>query len=59
MVARTVSPPRLDLANEDLVRAYVQAIWLTETGQSLGRFLKDILDDGEQPSLKLRGWVHN
>ena len=59
MVAGAVSPPRLDLANEDLVRAHVQAIWLTETGQSLGRSLKDILDvDGEEPSLELRDWVH-
>ncbi len=28
-------PPRLDLANEDLVRSHVHAIWLAETGQSL------------------------
>jgi hypothetical protein len=28
MVAGQVSPPRLDLANEDLVRAHAQAIWL-------------------------------
>ena len=58
MVAGAVSPPRLDLANEDLVRAHVQAIWLTETGQSLGRSLKDVLDvDGEEPTLELRDWV--
>ena len=60
MVAGAVSPPRLDLANEDLVRAHVQAIWLTETGQSLGRSLKDVLDvDGEEPSLELRDWVRD
>jgi superfamily II DNA helicase RecQ len=60
MVAGAVSPPRLDLANEDLVRAHVQAIWLTETGQSLGRSLKDVLDvDSEEPSLDLREWVHD
>ena len=59
MVAGAVSPPRLDLANEDLVRAHVQAMWLTETGQSLGRSLKDILDvEGEEPSLELKDWVH-
>jgi len=59
MVAGAVSPPRLDLANEDLVRAHVQAVWLTETGQSLGRSLKDVLDvDSEEPSLELRDWVH-
>jgi len=59
MVAGAVSPPRLDLANEDLVRAHVQALWLTETGQNLGRSLKDVLDvEGEDPSLELRDWVH-
>ena len=36
MVAGAVTPPRLDLANEDLVRAHVHAIWLAETGLSLG-----------------------
>lgn len=46
MVAGKVAPPRLDLANEDLVRAHVQAIWLAETGQWLGRTLSDVLDLG-------------
>jgi hypothetical protein len=60
MVAGAVSPPRLDLANEDLVRAHVHAIWLTETGQSLGRSLKDVLDvEGDQPTLELRDWVRD
>ena len=36
MVAGQVKPPRLDLANEDLVRAHVHAVWLAETGVSLG-----------------------
>lgn len=54
MVAGAVSPPRLDLANEDLVRAHIHAIWLAETGLSLGKSLKDILDlAGEDPSLAL------
>jgi ATP-dependent helicase YprA (DUF1998 family) len=44
MVAGKVAPPRLDLANEDLVRAHVNAIWLTETGASLGSSLTDVLD---------------
>ncbi|HLG64836.1 MAG TPA: DEAD/DEAH box helicase [Ktedonosporobacter sp.] len=44
MVAGSVSPPRLDLANEDLVRAHIHAIWLPETGQNLGRSLPDLLD---------------
>ena len=44
MVAGAVTPPRLDLANEDLVRAHVHAIWLASTGHgghglSLGKSL--------------------
>jgi hypothetical protein len=54
MVSGQVAPPRLDLANEDLARAHVHAVWLAETGMSLGRSLKDMLDvSGEPPSLKL------
>jgi very-short-patch-repair endonuclease len=54
MVSGQVAPPRLDLANEDLIRAHVHAIWLAETGMNLGRSLKDMLDvSGEPPSLKL------
>jgi len=54
MVAGAVTPPRLDLANEDLVRAHVYAIWLAETGLSLGQSLKDILEvSGSDPSLAL------
>jgi very-short-patch-repair endonuclease len=54
MVAGQVAPPQLDLANEDLVRAHVQAIWLAETGVSLGSALTDVLDvEGEHPSLEL------
>ena len=41
MVSGQVAPPQLDLANEDLVRAHVHAVWLAETGQSLGRSLTD------------------
>lgn len=54
MVVGAVSPPQLDLANEDLIRAHVQAIWLAETGESLGNSLTDILDvEGIKPSLDL------
>ena len=54
MVAGQVSPPRLDLANQDLVRAHVHAIWLAETGLSLGKSLKEVLDvSGERPTLEL------
>src|SRR5437764_7053137 len=54
MVAGAVTPPRLDLANEDLVRAHVQAVWLAETGADLRKSLCDILEvGGATPSLHL------
>ena len=54
MVAGAVTPPRIDLANEDLVRAHVHAVWLAETGKSLGSSLRDVLDlNGEEPTLAL------
>jgi ATP-dependent helicase YprA (DUF1998 family) len=54
MVGGSVAPPRLDLANEDLVRSHVHAIWLAETGQDLRGSLTDILDvGGDNPSLSL------
>lgn len=60
MVAGAVTPPRLDLANEDLVRAHIHAIWLAETEQSLYTSLKDILDlNGEAPSLDLKPSVRD
>ncbi len=52
MVAGEVTPPRLDLANEDLVRAHLHAIWLSEANLNLGTSLRDILDvAGNEPSL--------
>jgi superfamily II DNA/RNA helicase len=60
MVAGQVTPPRLDVANEDLVRAHVYAIWLAHAGLWLGRSLKDVLDvEGESPSLELMPNVRN
>jgi len=54
MVAGSVTPPRLDLANEDLVRAHIHAVWLAETNAHLGASLKDVLDlEGEDPSLEI------
>jgi len=54
MVAGAVSPPRIDLTNEDLLRAHLQAIWLAETGANLGTSLKDVLEITEDdPSLEL------
>jgi ATP-dependent helicase YprA (DUF1998 family)/very-short-patch-repair endonuclease len=55
MVAGSVMPPRIDLANEDLVKAHIHAIWLSETGLNLGKSLTEILDvNGDKPSLVLQ-----
>ena len=54
MVAGQVSPPNIDLANEDLVRAHVHAVWLAEAGLDLKDSLRAVLDlEGENPTLKL------
>ncbi len=54
MVSGQVIPPRLDLANEALVRAHVHAIWLAEANLNLGSSLKDLLDvSGDQPTLDI------
>ena len=55
MVAGAVLPPRTEIANEDLVRAHVHAIWLTEASLDLGRSLTEILEvGGEDPTLDLQ-----
>jgi ATP-dependent helicase YprA (DUF1998 family) len=52
MVAGSVQPPRLDLANEELVRSHVHAIWLAETDQSMKARLTDLVDAaGDHPTL--------
>lgn len=58
MVAGAVAPPRLDLGNEDLVRAHVHAIWLSETGTDLGKSLGDVLDL-EAPKLPVNDRIAN
>ena len=53
MVAGEVTSPRIELANEELIRSHIHAIWLTETGQRLGQTLSEVLDltDDELPLL--------
>ncbi len=54
MVSGAVTPARLDLANEDLVRGHVHAIWLGVVGLDLGTSLADVLDvSGDAPSLRI------
>jgi superfamily II DNA/RNA helicase len=53
MVAGAVNPPALDLANEDLIRSHLNAVWLGETGQKLGPSVQDVLDKERLPDLPL------
>jgi hypothetical protein len=48
MVAGVVVPPRLDLANEDLVKSHIRALWLTETGLALGDSIAEVLNLGHK-----------
>ena len=55
MVSGVVTPPRLDLLNEDLLRSHVHAIWLAETGVRLGRAIPESIDmDGTEPEGRRR-----
>lgn len=53
MVAGSVRPPRLDLANEALVRAHVQAVWLAQVRLPLGRSIEQVVDSMTLPGLPL------
>ena len=54
MISGQVSPPRLDLTNQDLVRSHVHALWLSSAKFSLESKLSDLLDvSGESPSLEM------
>jgi len=48
MVAGNVTPPLIDLANEDLLRSHLHAVWLSETGQQLPGAICGLLQVGDQ-----------
>ena len=55
MVSGVVTPPRLDLLNEDLLRSHVHAIWIAEAGVALGRAIPEYIDmAGTEPEGKRR-----
>jgi very-short-patch-repair endonuclease len=55
MVGGSVAPPRLELANQDLLRAHVHALWLAASRLHLGNSLVDILEvGGAESSLALK-----
>jgi very-short-patch-repair endonuclease len=59
MVSGAVTPPRIDMTNEDLIRSHVQAIWLAESGLSLGASLKDLLDLSDSSKLSCLDFVQD
>lgn len=60
MVAGAVSPPRVELSNEDLVKSHIHAIWLAQTDLDLGQTLCDILEvSGDNPSLDFKPQVRD
>ncbi len=56
MVAGAVAPPRLELGNQDLVRAHAHAMWLVKCDLDLKASMVDLLDIG-QPGEPLRSEV--
>lgn len=55
MVSGSVVAPRLDLANEALLKSHLHAIWLVETQASLESKMTQLLDaEGERPTLAIR-----
>ena len=53
MVAGSVSPPTVDLANEDLVKSHLHSVWLAETGAKLGQAVPDLIDREDKKDLPL------
>lgn len=53
MVHGEVSPPTLDLANEDLVESHLYASWLAETRRALPKTINAMLDMNQPDSMPL------
>jgi len=53
MVAGSVRPPRIDLANESLIRAHLQAEWLAQVGLPLRKSVLEVIDVDQRDSLPL------
>lgn len=58
MVAGVVSPPALDLANEDLIRNHLHSVWLAETGLKLEPSINSLLDMTQAETLPIRSEVY-
>jgi len=58
MVSGAVAPPRLDLGNEEMLRAHIHAIWLAHTGLSLGHSITEVVDT-TRPDFPLKEHVQH
>ena len=56
MVAGSVRPPQIDLANESLLRAHIHAVWLAEVGLPLRKSIEEVIDMND-PALPLKSTV--
>lgn len=60
MVAGSVTPPRIDLCNRDLLMSHIHAIWFEAATPDLGKTLAAVLDleakDGKHP-LPVKEWL--
>ena len=54
MVAGSVRAPRIDLTNEALIRAHVQAEWLAQVGLPLRRSVQEVIDIDQLETLPLK-----
>lgn len=55
MVSGVVAPPRIDLANRELITSHMHAVWLGETRVRLSSSLSGILDlGGDPPTLEIQ-----
>ncbi|MGQ9851650.1 MAG: DEAD/DEAH box helicase, partial [Aggregatilineaceae bacterium] len=57
MVAGSVRPPTLDLANESLFLAHLHAMWLADVRLPLGQSIETIIDTDQPNDLPLREHV--
>lgn len=53
MVHGQVNAPTLDLANLELIKSHMHAIWLAETGKKLGNSVRDLLDMNQPEALPI------
>jgi ATP-dependent helicase YprA (DUF1998 family)/very-short-patch-repair endonuclease len=54
MVAGSVRPPRLDIANESLVRAHLHAVWLAQVRLPLGDSIEQVINTDDEQLLPLK-----